>query len=123
MAWIYLILAATLETCWIFSLKFLSFSKFKSLTLTNFLTYEGLNIWLPLAGYILFGLANVYCFSLAMKSIPSAIAFTIWTAISIMFIKIVEVTFFKGTTSVSEVFFLVIILIGIVGLKVVSKPV
>ena len=123
MAWIYLILAATLETCWIFSLKFLSFSKFKSLTLTNFLTYEGLNIWLPLAGYILFGLANVYCFSLAMKTIPSAIAFTIWTAISIMFIKIVEVTFFKGTTSVSEVFFLVIILIGIVGLKVVSKPV
>ena len=123
MAWIYLILAAILETCWMFSLKFLTFSKFKLLTFQNFLTSEGLTIWLPLAGYILFGIANVYCFSLAMKTIPSAIVFTIWTAMSITFIKIVEVIFFKGTTSALEIFFLGIILIGIVGLKVVSKPV
>jgi quaternary ammonium compound-resistance protein SugE len=123
MAWIYLILAATLETCWMFSLKFLAFSKFKLLTFQNFITLEGLSIWLPLAGYILFGIANVYFFSLAMKTIPSAIAFTIWTAMSITFIKIVEVTFFKGTTSALEIFFLGMILIGIVGLKVVSKPV
>ncbi len=123
MAWIYLMLAATLETCWMFSLKFLAFSKFKSLTFQNFFTSEGLNIWLPLAGYILFGIANVYFFSLAMKTIPSAIAFTIWTAMSITFIKIVEVTFFKGTLSALEVFFLALVLIGIVGLKVVSKPV
>ena len=116
-------LAATLETCWMFSLKFLAFSKFKSLTFQNFFTSEGLNIWLPLAGYILFGIANVYFFSLAMKTIPSAIAFTIWTAMSITFIKIVEVTFFKGTLSALEVFFLALVLIGIVGLKVVSKPV
>lgn len=123
MAWIYLMLAATLETCWMFSLKFLAFSKFKLLTFQNFFTSEGLNIWLPLAGYILFGIANVYFFSLAMKTIPSAIAFTIWTAMSITFIKIVEVTFFKGTLSALEVFFLALVLIGIVGLKVVSKPV
>ena len=123
MAWIYLILAAMLETCWMFSLKFLAFSKFKLLNFQNFLTFEGLNIWLPLAGYILFGLANVYCFSLSMKTIPSAIAFTIWTAMSITFIKIVEVTFFRGTTTNLEIFFLVMILIGIVGLKVVAKPV
>ena len=123
MAWIYLIFAATLETCWMFSLKFLAFSKFKLLTFQNFITSEGLSIWLPLAGYILFGIANVYFFSLAMKTIPSAIAFTIWTAMSITFIKIVEVTFFKGTVSALEIFFLAMILIGIVGLKVVSKPV
>jgi quaternary ammonium compound-resistance protein SugE len=116
-------LAATLETCWMFSLKFLAFSKFKLLTFQNFFTSEGLNIWLPLAGYILFGIANVYFFSLAMKTIPSAIAFTIWTAMSITFIKIVEVTFFKGTLSALEVFFLALVLIGIVGLKMVSKPV
>lgn len=122
MAWMYLILAATLETCWMFSLKFLSFSEFKLLTFQNFFTFEGLNIWLPLAGYIFFGLANVYCFSLAMKTIPSAIAFTIWTAMSITFIKIVEVIFFKGTISVLEILFLAMILIGIVGLKVVSNP-
>ena len=121
MAWIYLIAAAALEACWMFSLKFLSFSKFKTLALDNFIKPEGLNIWLPLAGYIVFGIANTYCFSVAMKTIPTAIAFTIWTAISIFFIKMVDVIFFENKVSLVEVFFLIVIVIGIVGLKVSSK--
>ena len=121
MAWIYLIAAAALEACWMFSLKFLSFSKFKTLTFENFIKPEGLNVWLPLAGYIVFGIANTYCFSVAMKSIPTAIAFTIWTAISIIFIKTVDVIFFENKISLVEIFFLSVIVVGIVGLKVSSK--
>jgi quaternary ammonium compound-resistance protein SugE len=121
MAWIYLFLAAALEACWMFSLKYLSFSKFKTLDYQNFTKNEGLQIWLPLAGYIIFGAANTYYFSLAMKNIPTAIAFTIWTAVSIIFIKIVEVTFFQNKISLLEFFFLSLIVVGIVGLKMVSK--
>lgn len=121
MAWFYLILAAGLEACWMFSLKFLSFTKFKILNFQNFTKSEGLTIWLPLAGYIIFGITNTYFFSLAMKNIPTAIAFTIWTAISILFIKMVEVFFLHGKISLPEIGFLVLILIGIVGLKMVSK--
>ncbi|MEA5460932.1 SMR family transporter [Arcicella sp. LKC2W] len=121
MAWFYLILAAGLEACWMFSLKFLSFTKFKILNFQNFTKSEGLTIWLPLAGYIIFGITNTYFFSLAMKNIPTAIAFTIWTAISILFIKMVEVIFLHGKISLPEIGFLVLILIGIVGLKMVSK--
>lgn len=121
MAWIYLILAAGLEACWMFSLKFLSFTKFKMLTFQNFTKSEGLEVWLPLAGYIIFGITNTYFFSLAMKNIPTAIAFTIWTAISILFIKMVEVVFLNGKLSLPEIGFLVVIMIGIVGLKMVSK--
>jgi quaternary ammonium compound-resistance protein SugE len=121
MAWIYLILAAALEACWMFSLKFLSFDKFKTLTLVNFFEANEMKIWLPLAGYIIFGAANTYLFSLAMKNIPTAIAFTIWTALSIMFIKIVEVTFFHNKISILEIFFLLVILSGIIGLKMVAK--
>ncbi|PWK27688.1 quaternary ammonium compound-resistance protein SugE [Arcicella aurantiaca] len=121
MAWIYLILAAGLEACWMFSLKFLSFTKFKILTFQNFTKSEGLSIWLPLAGYIIFGITNTYFFSLAMKNIPTAIAFTIWTAISILFIKMVEVVFLAGKLSLPEIGFLVVIMIGIVGLKMVSE--
>jgi quaternary ammonium compound-resistance protein SugE len=117
MAWIYLIVAAALEACWMFSLKFLSFEKFNTLTISNFFQPTELKIWLPLAGYIFFGAANTYLFSLAMKNIPTAIAFTIWTALSIMFIKIVEVTFFHNL----EIFFLLVILSGIIGLKMVAK--
>ena len=121
MAWIYLILAAALEACWMFSLKFLSFSKFKTLHFDNFLKSEGYHIWLPLAGYIFFGAANTYYFSVAMKNIPTAIAFTVWTAVSIIFIKIVEVTFFQGKISVLEFLFLGLIITGIIGLKMVTK--
>jgi quaternary ammonium compound-resistance protein SugE len=121
MAWIYLILAAALEACWMFSLKFLSFSKFKTLNSDIFLKTEGFQIWLPLAGYIFFGAANTYYFSLAMKNIPTAIAFTIWTAVSIIFIKIVEISFFQNKISLLEFFFLGVIILGIVGLKLVSK--
>lgn len=121
MAWIYLIVAAALEACWMFSLKFLSFDKFKTITLSNFFQTTEMKIWLPLAGYIIFGATNTYFFSLAMKNIPTAIAFTIWTAVSIMFIKIVEVTFFQNKISFLEIFFLLLILAGIIGLKVVAK--
>lgn len=121
MAWIYLIIAAALEACWMFSLKFLSFSKFKTLTFDNFIKSEGLIIWLPLAGYIVFGIANTYYFALAMKSIPTAIAFAIWTAVSIMFIKIADIAFFESKISLGELFFLGIIIVGIIGLKMSSK--
>lgn len=121
MAWVYLILAAVLEACWMFSLKFLSFSKFKTLTLENFVQSEGLYIWLPLAGYIFFGATNTYYFALAIKNIPTTIAFAIWTAVSIMFIKIVEVSFFQNKISFVELFFLCVIITGIIGLKMATK--
>ena len=121
MAWFYLILAAALEACWMFSLKFLSFSKFKTITFENFIQSEGLNIWLPLAGYIFFGATNTFYFALAMKNIPTTIAFTIWTVLSIIFIKMVEVSFFQSKISFVELFFLGLIMIGIIGLKVTTK--
>lgn len=120
MAWIYLILAAALEACWMFSLKFLSFSKFKTLNTEIFFKTEGFHIWLPLAGYIFFGATNTYYFSLAMKNIPTAVAFSIWTAVSIIFIKVAEMTFFNSKISHLEILFLIIIMIGIVGLKFFS---
>ena len=120
MAWFYLILAAALEACWMFSLKFLSFSKFKTLNADIFFKAEGLNIWIPLAGYIFFGAANTYYFSLAMKNIPTAVAFSIWTAVSIVFIKVVEITFYQNKISTIELLFLGLIMIGIVGLKIFS---
>lgn len=121
MAWFYLILAAALEACWMFSLKFISFSKFKTLTFENFVQSEGLSIWLPLAGYIFFGATNTFYFALAMKNIPTTIAFTIWTVLSIIFIKMVEVSFFQSKISFVELFFLGLIMIGIIGLKMTTK--
>jgi quaternary ammonium compound-resistance protein SugE len=121
MAWIYIIVAAALEACWMFSLKFLSFEKFNTLTLNNIFNSTEMKIWLPLAGYIFFGAANTYFFSLAMKNIPTAIAFTVWTAVSLVLIKVVEITIFQEKFSLPEFFFLTLIVIGIIGLKMFAK--
>jgi len=117
MAWIYLIIAAMFETVWTFAVKYLKFSNFKCLSVANFYKVEGLKIMAPLAAYIVFGVANVYFFSLALKQVSTATAFAVWTAVTLVFIKIAEVTFLHQPISWSEAFFLLLIMAGIIGLK------
>ncbi len=119
MAWIYLVLAATCETAWTFCLKFMKFSDLKTLTFTNFYKWQGgLPFLLPLIGYILFGLANIYFFSTAIKQIPTAMAFAVWTATTLIFLKLAELAFFHQRISWAEVFFMLLIMAGILGLKI-----
>lgn len=97
-------------------------SQLKNLNLTNFYTPDmGLPVLLPIVGYVVFGVGNIYFFSLAMKQIPTATAFTVWTAIAIAMIKLAEVLFFHQKISWLEIFFLLLITIGIVGLKTYSS--
>ncbi|MDB4918275.1 SMR family transporter [Mucilaginibacter sp.] len=121
MAWIYLLLAACCETTWTFCLKFMKFSDLKTLKFINFFKWQGgLPVLIPFAGYILFGLANIYLFSLAIKQIPTATAFAVWTAITLIFIKIAELVFLDQRISWIEIFFMLLIMVGIMGLKVYS---
>lgn len=73
---------------------------------------------IPFVGYILFGLANIYLFSLAIKQIPTATAFAVWTAVTLIFIKIAELMFLGQRISWIEMFFMLLIMAGIMGLKV-----
>lgn len=119
MAWLYLLLAATCETAWTFSLKFMKFSDLKTLRFINFYKWQGgLPILLPFISYILFGLANIYLFSLAIKSLPTATAFAVWTATTLILIKISELIFFNQRISWLEIFFMMLIMVGILGLKI-----
>ncbi len=120
MAWIYILIAALFESAWTFSLKFLSFKDIKSLPLHKYLEMEGILKIIPLLGYIVFGIGNIYFFSIALKTIPTATAMAVWTASALIFIKIAEILFFHEKLNWSEAFFLMLITIGIVGLKVVS---
>jgi quaternary ammonium compound-resistance protein SugE len=120
LAWIYIIIAAILEAAWTYCVKFFKFSDFKLLTWANFYTPPGLIILTPITGYLLFGLANAWFFSMAIKQIPTAMAFAAWTAASIIFIKLADVLFFHESTSWPEIFFMLLIMIGIMGLKFVA---
>lgn len=118
MAWIYLIIAAAFEAAWTFSLKFMKFKDLKALHWHSALSLQyGLPVWLPFAGYILFGVGNIYFFSLAIKLVPTAVAYAVWTAITLVLIKVAEMVIFHQKLSWMEVFFMTLIMTGILGLK------
>jgi quaternary ammonium compound-resistance protein SugE len=118
LAWIFLIIAAACEAAWTFSLKLMKFSSLKTLNWHTLISPGiSLPIILPFAGYVIFGLVNIYFFSMAIKQIPMAIAFAVWTAASLVFIKAAEVAFFKQPIALAEIFFILMIMAGMLGLK------
>jgi len=120
MAWLYIFIAALLEAAWTFSLKFLSFKEIKSLPFQKIFEMEGFLKISPLLGYIVFGIGNIYFFSKALKTIPTATAMAVWMALALVFIKFSEIFFFQAKFNWLEAFFLMLISIGIVGLKVIN---
>ncbi len=119
--WFYLILASCLEVCWIYSVKYLDIKKVFAISWQNTLKdHTQLAPLLPLIAYLFFGLTNVILFSIAMRKIPASTAFAVWMALALAGAKIVEVAWFKESFSWANLFFVVLILVGIVGLKTTS---
>ena len=119
--WFYLILASCLEVCWIYSVKFLDMKKIIAISWRNlFNDYSQLKSLLPLLAYLFFGLTNVILFSMAMRKIPASTAFAVWMALALVVAKVVEIAWFKETYSWANLFFVLLILVGIVGLKSTS---
>jgi quaternary ammonium compound-resistance protein SugE len=117
--WVYLFIAAISEVWWTYSLKYVDLKKIVSTPLKLYFTEPRyMNILAPALGYILFGIGNIYFFSLAMKEIPTAVAFTVWVAISIIGLKLMDVFIFKASSfDKTDFFFYALIIIGIIGLK------
>jgi quaternary ammonium compound-resistance protein SugE len=118
MAWVYLIIAAVFEIAWTFSLRFMDVKKLRSLHWRAFFVQAGnwAVVW-PFIGYIVFGLANIYCISIAMKEIPASTALAVWMGTALVGVKLVEIFFLKGTYDFYQFLYIGLILIGIVGLK------
>jgi quaternary ammonium compound-resistance protein SugE len=118
MHWLYLVIASGLEVCWMYSLKYLDFAKIRQAPWHEAL--QSTAPWitaLPLVGYIVFGVANVVCFSMATKGIPMALAFGVWMGLALVGAKVVDTLFFQEVLSWKELLFMGFILIGVVGLK------
>lgn len=75
--------------------------------------------------YITLGSLNMLLsgilFYFAQKSIPISTAYIVWTGFGAIGTFIIGLCFFGDTLSLSRMFFALLILIGIVGLEVVSK--
>ncbi|WP_080059110.1 DMT family transporter [Spirosoma aerolatum] len=120
-AWLFLLIAAFFQTGWTYSLKYMAFDDLKTLRWDSFYSPDaGLPVLLPFLGNIVFGFVNMFFFSLAIKQIPTPTAFAIWTAMTLALVKLVDVAVFRASWSVTELFFLVVMGIGIVGLRACS---
>jgi len=118
LAWLYIVIAAAFEAAWTFSVKYMKLSEIKNLQFATFYKMNGgLPVILPILGYIIFGICNIYFFSLAIKQLPTATAYAVWTAATLIMIKIAEITFFQLRFSLLELFFITLIMTGILGLK------
>lgn len=114
MAWIALILAAACQTVWAYSLKYADFNALLSLRLS-------LAVLVPVVINIVSGLANVFFLNMAFKQVPLSTAFGIWTAGTLVLIKLTDVIFLKAPWSFTEIFFVGLLAVAIIGLKL-SAP-
>lgn len=120
--WLYIVIAASFEACWIYSLKFLNMKAIAEIHVTTLLSdMAPWKVLLPLLGYIAFGLSNIYFFSMAMKGIPASTAFAVWMGLALIFSKIMDVFVFNEAYNPQQILFTGIVLVGIIGLKYYSK--
>lgn len=72
---------------------------------------------LPLITYIVFGLANVVFFTAATKTIALSTAFGVWLGLALVGIMIIDILYFKVAVSFTQLIFMSMIILGVVGLK------
>ncbi|WP_354585158.1 SMR family transporter [Hymenobacter sp. UYCo722] len=116
--WFSLFLASFMEVCWTYSLKALSMQRIKEIAWAHSLGQPTLLLpVLPLLAYVAFGLANVIFLSQAMRSIPTATAYSAWMALAVVGIKLVDVLYLKQPFSWLSVFYTSLIIVGVLGLR------
>ncbi len=104
MAWIYLLIAGIFEIAWAVSIKYC----------------DGFKITFPLL-FVIFSMTMSMIFLwLATKTIPLSIAYAVWTGIGIIGVSLYGVLVLKEEFSMLNLFFVGLILIGIIGLKLKS---
>jgi len=101
MAWIYLLIAGMTEIIWAIGLK----------------EAQGFTIFYPSIVTLVFIIVSFFLFAKAMETIPIGTAYAIFTGIGAAGTAIVGIVLFNEVASVGKLFFLVLLLVGIVGLK------
>ena len=104
-----------MEVCWTYSLKALSMQRIKEVAWAHSIAQPAL--LLPLLAYVAFGLANVLFLSQAMRSIPTATAYSAWMALAVVGIKLVDVLYLKLPFSWLSIFYTSLIIVGVLGLR------
>ena len=105
MSWIYLFIAGLFEIAWAIGLKYT----------------EGFTNLLPSVLTVIGMLLSFYFLSAAVKTIPIGTAYGIWTGIGAVGTAILGIILFDESKDFIRIFFILLIIIGIVGLKIFSR--
>ncbi|WP_026888633.1 quaternary ammonium compound efflux SMR transporter SugE [Clostridium beijerinckii] len=105
MTWLMLIIAGLFETGWAIGLKY----------------SEGFTKLIPSVFTIAGMIASFYFLSLALKSLPLGTAYAIWTGIGTVGTVALGIILFKEPVDIIRIICIGFIVVGIVGLKIVSS--
>lgn len=101
MAWIYLLIAGMTEVIWAIGLK----------------EAHGFTVLVPSIVTMFFIVVSFFLFAKAMETIPIGTAYAIFTGIGAVGTAIVGIFLFNEGAGAGKIFFLVLLLVGLVGLK------
>ena len=104
MAWVYLAVAGLFEIGWAIGLKY---SHGFSRPVPSLLTVAAM-------------VMSVWLLSIAMKSIPVGTAYAVWTGIGAIGVAVLGMVLFGESREVARLVCLFLIIVGILGLKLVS---
>jgi len=104
MEWIYLVTAGFFEVGWAIGLKY---SQGFTKILPSIITVAGM-------------VASFYFLSLSLKSLPLGNAYAIWTGIGTVGTVLLGVILFKEPVNVMRMVCIILIIVGVVGLKLIS---
>ena len=105
MKWFYLFIAGALEITWAITMKM----------------SDGFTVLIPAVitgiGYI----ASAVFLSVALKQLPLGTAYAIWTGMGIVGTSVLGVFLFQEKLTVPQVICVMLIVVGIAGLKILAK--
>lgn len=104
MAWVYLFIAGIFETVWAVAMKYA----------------EGFTKPLP-GAIVVVGMAlSVWLLGVAVKTLPLGTGYAVWTGIGAVGAVVYGIMFFGEPATFARLAFVALIIVGLVGLKMVS---
>ena len=105
MTWLYLVIAGALEITWAIAMK-----------MSN-----GFTVLIPTVITVVGYISSAVFLAIALKQLPLGIAYAIWTGMGILGTTILGALLFHEKISIPQVICILLIVIGIAGLKLLSK--
>lgn len=104
-SWIFLVIAGLLEICWAIGLKYT----------------EGFTKLIPSIFTLITLALSMYMLAKASQVIPIGTAYGIWVGIGALGAAILGIFLFNESATPSRIFFLVLLLVAIIGLKLTAE--